>query len=74
MDWNLIETTIQEIIENQEKELLRSAQRLVPQVTPEDLLQPNDFPELERHPDFRYDEGVLAGMLTVRTALRALET
>jgi hypothetical protein len=35
-------------------------------------LQPNDFPELEHHPHFRYEEGILDGMQVVRSALYAL--
>lgn len=56
------------LIEGQRANLLRVGRRLVPYLTPEDLLQPNDFSELENHPHFRYEEGVLAGMLTVRAA------
>ena len=73
MDWRLIEQTLQEIIEKQEKDVLAGAQRIVPHLAQEDILQPNDFPALENHPDFRYDEGVLAGMMTVRAALLALK-
>jgi len=40
-------------------------------VTEEDLLQPNDFPELELHPHFRYEEGILDGLMVARTALLA---
>lgn len=73
MDWRLIEMVIQEMIEKQERDLLSGAQRLVPHITADDILQPNDFPILEKHPDFRYDEGVLSGMKTVHMALLALK-
>lgn len=72
MDWQLIEKMLQEIIEKQQEDLLKSAQRIVPHLTQEDLLQPNDFPLLEKHPDFRYEEGLLSGMLTIHAALLAL--
>jgi len=36
------------------------------------LLQPNDFPELENHPLFRYEEGVLEGILTARMSYLSL--
>lgn len=71
--WDSIEKIIEEIIEAQKKQLLRDGRRLVPTLTPEDLLQPNDYPELENHPAFRYEEGVLAGVQTVQMALRALK-
>jgi hypothetical protein len=60
-----------ELIAAQEKKLMKYAQRIVPQITADDLLQPNDFPELERHPDFRYEEGILEGLMTARMAYLA---
>lgn len=73
MVWELIEQTIQEMVLKQQEDLLKSAQRLVPNITAEDILQPNDFPVLEKHPDFRYDEGILAGILAAQMALFALK-
>lgn len=61
-----------ELIEHQKKVLLKTAKRIVPHVTEDDLLQPNDFPELEFHPHFRYEEGILAGLQMAKT--RALLT
>ena len=62
---------LQELIAQQKKKLLASAQRIVPRITPDDLLQPNDFPELELHPHFRYEEGILDGLQVAYTALLA---
>lgn len=61
------------MVEMQSKLLLREAQSIIPHATADDILQPNDFPELESHPYFRYEEGILAGMLSARMALLALE-
>lgn len=69
--WNSLENLVNELIENQQKILLKCGRRLIPHLTDEDLLQPNDFVELENHPFFRYEEGILAGMQTIQTALRA---
>lgn len=69
-----IERTIQEIAAHQEANLLACARRIVPHVTAEDLLQPNDFPELEEHPHFRFEEGILMGIRTVQMALRAIRS
>ncbi len=63
---------LEQLIEGQKGKLFHSAKRIVPRVTPDDLLQPNDFPELEHHPHFRYEEGILDGMQVVRAALYAL--
>jgi len=65
------EKLLDELIESQKKKLLSHARRIVPYVTPEDIMQPNDFPELENHPHFRYEEGILDGMQVVRAALLA---
>ena len=63
-----------ELIQQQKMKLLVCAKRIVPQVTEEDLLQPNDFPELELSPGFRYEEGILEGLMTARMAyLRAVK-
>lgn len=60
-----------EMIAEQRKKVMRSAERIVPNITEDDLLQPNDFPLLENHPHFRYEEGVLEGLLTARMAFLA---
>jgi hypothetical protein len=62
---------IAEIIEGQQKKVEKCAHKILPHLTAEDLLQPNDFPELENHPHFRYEEGMLAGIYTVQMALQA---
>lgn len=69
--WQSIETTLEEIAAMHRKNLLSLARRIVPTATPEDILQPNDYPELDRHPEFRYEEGLLAGIQTAQMALRA---
>ena len=62
-------SVLDQMIEQQQEVLLNSARRIVPNITADDLLQPNDFPALEMHPHFRYEEGVLHGLLTARAAL-----
>lgn len=63
---------IEQIIQMQQKTLLEYGQEIVPNLTTDDILQPNDFLELETNPHFRYEEGVLAGIQTVNMALQAL--
>jgi hypothetical protein len=70
-DWNSLEMLIEEMSENQKKDLLKLATRIIPTVTSEDILQPNDYPELENHCEFRYEEGVLAGIQSVHIAFRS---
>lgn len=71
--WNKIEELLQEIVDQQRNHLLKCGRRIIPTLTPEDVLQPNDYRELENHPHFRYEEGILAGMQTVQMALSALQ-
>lgn len=64
---------LDELIEQQRCSLLSLARRITPEVTDDDLLQPNDFPELENHPLFRYEEGVLHGLQAAKAALLSRE-
>ncbi|MDE3045132.1 MAG: hypothetical protein KGJ02_00590 [Verrucomicrobiota bacterium] len=73
MERKQIYQLLEQLIESQRGKLLASARRIVPHVTPDDLLQPNDFPALEHHPHFRYEEGILDGLQVVRAAFLALE-
>ena len=66
-----MDALFQEMIEAQKAKMLALAKRIIPHITEDDLLQPNDFPALEQHPLFRYEEGVLEGLLTARMALLA---
>lgn len=72
-NWLGIESLINEISEQQRATLLSYGRRIIPTLTPEDMLQPNDYPELENNPHFRYEEGVLAGIQTIQMAIQALE-
>lgn len=66
-----IERLVDEVVEGQRHKLLECARRYIPHLTYDDVLQPNDFPQLEHEPLFRYEEGIIEGMLTVRMALLA---
>jgi hypothetical protein len=35
------------------------------------VLQPHDYPALAASPDFNFEDGILAGYLALRAALRA---
>lgn len=65
------ETLFDELIAGQKEKMLRLAEKWVPSITEDDLLQPNDFSVLETNPLFRYEEGVLEGLLTARMAYLA---
>lgn len=71
--WLAIENLLEEIKILQEKVLIENARRIIPNLTSDDLLQPNDYPELENNSNFRYEEGFFTGILTVQTAIRSLK-
>lgn len=62
---------IDELIEQQKQLLLNLGRSIVPNATRDDILQPNDFPEWEMNPLFRYEEGVLHGLQAAKAALQA---
>lgn len=64
-----IQKTLEGLISYQRARLLKEGQRLIPNLTTDDILQPNDFPALEHDPEFRYEEGILAGILATQAAL-----
>lgn len=61
---------LEEMIEAQRRKLLDIARRIEPDLTPEDLLQPHNHPKISVNPDFNFEDGILAGYLAVRAALR----
>ena len=60
-----------ELIALQRNKVLTCARRIIPHLTEDDVLQPNDFPLLEMNPHFRYEEGILEGLMTARMAFLA---
>ena len=65
------ETRLQEMIEFQREKLLKLAREILPDTTPEDLRNPQDFPDLVKDPLFNYEDGLLAGYLAVQIAMRS---
>lgn len=71
--WMKVQQILDELIVHQEKVVLSTGRKIVPALTTDDVLQPNDFPELENHPYFRYEEGLLAGLHTASMAIAAAQ-
>lgn len=67
-----IERLLDEMITAQRERLRELAGRIAPTLGPDDLLQPHDHPALRASADFNFEDGVLAGYLTLRAALRAI--
>lgn len=65
-----LETLLARMEELQSKKVYELARRLKPGLTSEDIRNPHDFPELNDN-DWHYEDGVLTGIQSVATALRA---
>lgn len=73
IEWREVEKLLGQLVDFYKSQLLKCGGRIIPHLTSEDLLQPNDFRELEFNPHFRYEEGILCGIQTVQMALQALK-
>lgn len=71
--WDEIDQILKELVEFHKTQLLKCGRRIIPHLTSEDMLQPNDFRELEFNPHFRYEEGMLAGIQAAQMAFWALD-
>ncbi len=69
--WDAIEAELVAVETLQTEKVLGLARRLKPGLTLEDVQNPHDFPELD-DPDWHYADGILTGMKSVTSALRAL--
>jgi hypothetical protein len=65
------ERLLEEMIDAQRRRLFALARRIEPGIAPEDLLQPHDVPRIAGSADFQFEDGILAGYLAIRAALRA---
>ena len=72
-DTSSIAQLIQEMVDQQRSKVLKVARELVADATPEDIRNPQDFPELSTDALFNYEDGILTGYLSMQTALRSQE-
>ena len=66
----IFEKELQEMIEHQRIKVQQVANIINPHVTREDILNPQDFPELKFDFQFNYEDGILSGMLATQVMLR----
>jgi hypothetical protein len=69
--WADLETLLREMEELQLEKVFNLARRLKPGLTLEDMRNPHDFPELADE-DWHYEDGILTGIQSVTSAVRAL--
>ncbi len=65
-----IEQLVEEMVNQQKVKVQNVANMINPRVTREDILNPQDFPELKFDPQFNYEDGLLSGIIAVQTAIR----
>lgn len=65
-----IEELIEEMVKQQRIKVQNVANVINPHVTREDILNPQDFPELKFDHQFNYEDGLLSGIIAVQTAIR----
>ena len=68
--WTEVETLVADMEELQRRKVFDLARRLKPGLTLEDIRNPHDFPELDDN-DWHYEDGVLTGIQSVLSAVRA---
>ena len=69
-DISSITQMLEEMVEHQQTKVLKVAREIIPDATPEDIRNPQDFPELSTDSLFNYEDGILTGYLSLQTALR----
>jgi hypothetical protein len=67
----VVDTLLEQMIHQQRGKVLRLAREAIPYLSPEDVMNPNDFPELKAHPTFDFEDGILSGLVSAQVAVRA---
>jgi len=62
---------LDEMIAQQRAKVLAIARAIDTRLTEDDILSPQDIPELRDDPRFNYEDGLLAGLLSAQMAMRA---
>ncbi len=63
---------IEKMEELQKQKVIDLARRILPHLTPEDIRNPHDFPDLS-DPDWHFEDGQLSGIESVLFAVRNLK-
>ena len=69
-DKSSITQLLEEMVDQQQTKVLKVAREIIPDATPEDIRNPQDFPKLSADSLFNYEDGILTGYLSMQTALR----
>ena len=67
-DNSAITKLLEEMVELQQTKVLKVARDIIPDATPEDIRNPQDFPQLSTDSLFNYEDGILTGYLSIQPA------
>ena len=65
-----MENILKDMIKQQENKVISLARRINSRITPDDIKNPQDFPEISNDPDFNYEDGILTGLNSVLSTIR----
>lgn len=65
------EALFETMIQAQRAKVLRIAREVLPNITPDDVLNPHDFPELDQDGQYNFEDGILSGYISAQMAVRA---
>jgi hypothetical protein len=66
-----LEALLALMIGQQRDKVLAVALDILPHLQPDEIQDPQDYPEVAADTMFNYEDGLLAGLLSVRAALRS---
>ena len=67
-----LQSLFDEMHSQQREKAAFAARQIRSNLTTEDLLNPDNFPEIINNPRFTYEDGIAAGILSSQMAVRAL--
>lgn len=66
-----VETVLERLISQQRDKVVEVALDILPHLTPEQVQNPQAYPEIAEDAMFNFEDGVLAGLMSARLALRS---
>ena len=66
-----METLLERIISQQRAKVMAVALDILPHLQPEEIQDPQDYPEVAADTMFNYEDGLFAGLLSARAVLRS---
>lgn len=66
-----MEALLERIIGQQRDKVMTVALDILPHLQPEEIQDPQDYPEVAADPMFNHEDGLLSGLLSARAVLRS---